>query len=92
MSNDPLVLTLLETLTTITRMLNVSQGDKSLKGGGDNAQRVSDLVSYFVCCGALGKYYKMFQYLQEPLEDTSVLTFYQRVIEMLQGIVISLAR
>ncbi|XP_065059584.1 S phase cyclin A-associated protein in the endoplasmic reticulum-like isoform X1 [Rhopilema esculentum] len=92
MSNDLLVLTLLETLTTITRMLNVSQGEKAQKGVGDNAQRVSDLVSYFVCCGALGKYYKMFQCLQEPLEDTSLLTFYQRVIEMLQGIVLALAR
>eukprot|EP00112_Aurelia_sp_Birch-Aquarium-sp1_P014789 Seg321.6 transcript_id=Seg321.6/GoldUCD/mRNA.D3Y31 product="S phase cyclin A-associated protein in the endoplasmic reticulum" protein_id=Seg321.6/GoldUCD/D3Y31 len=89
-NEDPLVCSLLQTLSSITRMLNV--GAKTKKGSSDNFQRISDLVSYIVCCGILDKYHQIFQRIQEPLEDSTTLQFFDNVIQMLQGVVISLVR
>ena len=55
-------------------------------------QRISDVISYFICCGLLDKYYRIFQCIREPLEDTAVLMAYHTTIEMLQGIVAAMVR
>ena len=89
---DPVVQSLLKTLKAISMMLTVDNVLKTKKGNNDLFQRVSDLVSYFVCCGLLDKFYEFFQCIQEPLEDTSVLMAYHTAIEMLQGIVAAMIR
>ena len=89
---DPLVKSLLQTLTAIAKMLTADSGTKAKKGSSDMYPRISDVISYFICCGLLDKYYKIFQCIREPLEDTSVLMAYHTTIEMLQGIVAAVVR
>jgi len=89
---DPLVKVLLQTLSTVSKMLTPDCSYKAKKGVNDMYQRISDIASYFVCCGLLDKYYRIFQCIREPLEDTSVLAAYHSTIEMLQGIVAAIVR
>ena len=89
---DPLVKVLLQVLTTVSKMLTPDCSYKAKKGVNDMYQRISDIASYFVCCGLLDRYYRIFQCIREPLEDTSVLAAYHTTIEMLQGIVAAIVR
>lgn len=89
---DPLAKSLLLMLTAAMKNLALDVATKSKKMSNDLTQRINDLISYLVCCGLLDKYHRIFQCIQEPLEDTSTLLAYHTAIEMLQSVVATIVR